>query len=164
MGSATYVCSSFVCPNNGIWLLVFRTVNVRTGVGHAIAHGSCTDTVRKSALEADSGRKIVCRTGDWNSRQYRPLSFMSLSHSDTQSESTTKSYNSSKADVGGNVLTLTSCVLRSDRTESVWMPGTDLVTFLVHSIRLLRKNLRHLTVSIIYINDIDNQVLELLSQ
>ena len=33
----------------------------------------------------------------------------------------------------GNVLTLTSCVLRSDRTESVWMP-TDLLTFPVNSI------------------------------
>ena len=44
----------------------------------------------------------------------------------TTSQSTTKFYNSSKAGVGRNVLTLTSCVLRSDRTESVWMP-TDLV-------------------------------------
>ena len=31
----------------------------------------------------------------------RPLSFISLSHSDNQSESTTKFYNSFKADVGG---------------------------------------------------------------
>ena len=30
---------------------------------HAIAHGSCTDIVRESALKADSGRKIPCRTG-----------------------------------------------------------------------------------------------------
>ena len=37
----------------------------------------------------------------------RPLSFISLSHSDNQSESATKFYNSFKADVGGNVLTLT---------------------------------------------------------
>ena len=37
----------------------------------------------------------------------RPLSFISLSHSDNQSESVTKFYNSFKADVGGNVLTLT---------------------------------------------------------
>ena len=43
----------------------------------------------------------------------------------------------------GNVLTLTSCVLRSDRTESVWMP-TELVKFRVHSVRLLRRKLRHL--------------------
>ena len=28
---------------------------------HAIAHGGCTDTVRQSALEVDSGRKIPCR-------------------------------------------------------------------------------------------------------
>ena len=48
-----------------------------------------------------------------------------------------------KADVEGNVLTLTSCELRFVRTESSWMP-TDLVKFPVHSMRLLRKNLRHL--------------------
>ena len=43
----------------------------------------------------------------------RPLSFISLSHSDNQSESATKFYNSFKADVGGNVLTLTDL----ERTE-----------------------------------------------
>ena len=32
-------------------------------VMHAIAHGGCTDTVRESALKADSGRNIPCRTG-----------------------------------------------------------------------------------------------------
>ena len=37
---------------------------------HAIAQGGCTDTVRQSALEVDSGRKIPCRTGDSNPRQY----------------------------------------------------------------------------------------------
>ena len=37
---------------------------------HAIAHGGCTDTVRQSALKGDSGRKIPCRTGDSNPRQY----------------------------------------------------------------------------------------------
>ena len=37
---------------------------------HAIAHGGCRDTVRKSALEADSGRKIPCCTWDSNPHQY----------------------------------------------------------------------------------------------
>ena len=38
---------------------------------HATAHGGCTDTVRESALEADStGRKIPCRTGDSNPHQH----------------------------------------------------------------------------------------------
>ena len=46
---------------------------------------------------------------------YRPLSFISLAHSDNQSESTTKFYNSSKADVRENVLTVTDFV----RTE-IW--------------------------------------------
>ena len=31
---------------------------------HAIANGRCTDTVRESALKADSGRKIPCPTGE----------------------------------------------------------------------------------------------------
>ena len=37
---------------------------------HAIAHAGCTQTVRESAPEVDSGRKIPCRTGDSNPRQY----------------------------------------------------------------------------------------------
>ena len=65
-----------------------------------------------------------CKSGAAN----RPLCFISLSHSDNQSESTTKFYNSSNADVVSYVLTLTSCLLRSDRAESVWMP-TELVKF-----------------------------------
>ena len=69
----------------------------------------------------------------------RNISFISLSHSDSQSESTTKFYNSSKADAGGHVLTLTWCVLRYDRAESFWMP-TDIVKFPVYSVRLLRKS------------------------
>ena len=36
----------------------------------AIAHGGGTDTVRETALEVDSGRKIPWRTGDSNPRQY----------------------------------------------------------------------------------------------
>ena len=49
----------------------------------------------------------------------RALPFISLSHSDNLSESATKFYNSFKADVGGgNVLILTSRVLRFDRAES----------------------------------------------
>ena len=33
-------------------------------------HGGCAKTVRESALKADSGRSIPCRTGDSNPRQY----------------------------------------------------------------------------------------------
>ena len=43
-----------------------------------------------------------------------------------------------------NMLTLTLCALRSDRTKSVWMPS-DSVKFLIHSIRLLKNKLWHLT-------------------
>ena len=38
---------------------------------HAIAHEGCADTVRESALNVDSGRKIPCRTGESNLRQWR---------------------------------------------------------------------------------------------
>ena len=38
---------------------------------HAIAHEGYTDTVRESALEADSGRKIPCRTVESNLPQWR---------------------------------------------------------------------------------------------
>ena len=37
----------------------------------ATAHRGCTDTVRESALTVDSGRKIPCRTGEWNLQQRR---------------------------------------------------------------------------------------------
>ena len=37
---------------------------------HGIAQGDCTDTGRESVPEADSGRKITCRTGDSNLHQY----------------------------------------------------------------------------------------------
>ena len=41
------------------------------------------------------------RNVDCNLNSIRPLSFVSLSHSDNQSESATKFYNSFKADLGG---------------------------------------------------------------
>ena len=44
---------------------------------HAIAPDGCTDTVRESALKADSGRKISYGTGDSNLRQYSALAFQS---------------------------------------------------------------------------------------
>ena len=45
-----------------ILLSVFGIFNVSTDVD------ACTDTVRESALNVDSGRKIPCRTGDSNPR------------------------------------------------------------------------------------------------
>ena len=47
--------------------------------------------------------------------------FVYLAVAQRQPELTTKFYNSSRVDVEGNVLTPTR-VLRSDQTESVWMP------------------------------------------
>ena len=38
---------------------------------HAISHEGCTDTVRESALNVDSGRKIHFRTGESNLPQRR---------------------------------------------------------------------------------------------
>ena len=53
---------------------VGRIFNMRTYTDAC----DCTDAVRESALEVDSGRKIPCRTRDSNLRQYcaRPLSWM----------------------------------------------------------------------------------------
>ena len=36
--------------------------NVTQMLMHTTAHGGCNDTVRESALKADSARKIPCRT------------------------------------------------------------------------------------------------------
>ena len=54
------------------WLPVFGIFNARKDADsmHAIAHGGCMDTVRESALKADSGRKIPCRNLDSNPHQY----------------------------------------------------------------------------------------------
>ena len=38
---------------------------------HVTAHEGFTDTGRECALKADSGRKILCRTGESNLRQQR---------------------------------------------------------------------------------------------
>ena len=44
------------------WLPVFRFLTCAQMLMHAIAHGDCTDSVTESALEVDSGRKILCHT------------------------------------------------------------------------------------------------------
>ena len=48
-----------------------RIFNVRTDVNASDCARGCTDTVRKSALKVDSGRKILCRTGESNLRRWR---------------------------------------------------------------------------------------------
>ena len=57
---------------------IHRTLTWTTGslsctqmLMHAIAYGGCTDTERESALKADTGKKIPCRTGESNLRQRR---------------------------------------------------------------------------------------------
>ena len=45
--------------------------NVHTEVKADDCTLGCTDTVRESALKADSGRKIRYQTGEWNLRQRR---------------------------------------------------------------------------------------------
>ena len=60
-----------VCPNNGIRPPMFLgCLTCAQVLMPAIAQGSCTDTVRESALRVDSRRKIPCRTGDSNPRQH----------------------------------------------------------------------------------------------
>ena len=43
-----------------------RIFNVQTDVNARNCTQGCTDTVRESALKADSGRKIPCRTRESN--------------------------------------------------------------------------------------------------
>ena len=47
----------------------YRIFNVRTDVNACHRTRGCTDTVRESALQVDSWRKIPCRTGESNLRQ-----------------------------------------------------------------------------------------------
>ena len=53
-----------------VWLALFGIFNVRKMLMHVTAHGGCRDTVRETTPEADSGRKMPCRTGDSNASQY----------------------------------------------------------------------------------------------
>ena len=70
------VCAVFSCVQTMVWLPVFGIFNVCAQMMmHTIAHGGWTDSIRESALEVDSGRKIPCRTGDSNLRQYCALVF-----------------------------------------------------------------------------------------
>ena len=56
------VYSIFMCPNNGVAVSVWDFLTCAQCWCVRFAHGGCTDTVRESALKADSGRKIPCRT------------------------------------------------------------------------------------------------------
>ena len=65
-----YQCVQCLCVLTVDWLPVFWVFHVADMLMRAIALGGCTDTVRDSALEVVSGRKIPCLTGDSNPRQY----------------------------------------------------------------------------------------------
>ena len=73
-------CSIFLCPNNGTWLPVFGNFNIGTADDVCDCTQGCTDTVKEPALEADSGRKIPCRTGDSNPRRYCTRTLYPLSY------------------------------------------------------------------------------------
>ena len=64
-------CGIFVCPNKRYGCQCLGSLTCAQMLVHAIAHEGCTDTVRESALRANSGRKIPCRTGESNLRQRR---------------------------------------------------------------------------------------------
>ena len=50
---------------------MFGIFNVGTDVNACDYTRGCSDNVRESALKVDSGRKIPCRTGEWNLPQRR---------------------------------------------------------------------------------------------
>ena len=66
-----------------------------------------TDATGRQSLGLVPWTYIYFRSMPLSSTRNRPLSFISLSHSDNQSESAAKFYSSFEADVGGNVMTLT---------------------------------------------------------
>ena len=53
-----------------LWLPVFGILMCAQMLMHMTAHGGCMDTVRESALGADSGREIPCHTWDSNPPRY----------------------------------------------------------------------------------------------
>ena len=60
------VCTVFSCNQTVVWYgcQCLGLLTCAQMLVHAIAHGGCTDTVRESAPEVDSRRKIPCHTGD----------------------------------------------------------------------------------------------------
>ena len=51
------MCAVFSCVQTMVWLPVFGFLTCPQMLIHVIVHGGCTDTVRESALETDSGKK-----------------------------------------------------------------------------------------------------------
>ena len=49
----------------------YRIFTVPTDVNARDCTRGCTDTEKESALKADSGKKILCRTGEFNLHQRR---------------------------------------------------------------------------------------------
>ena len=68
----------FVCPNKGMVAIFWGSLTCAQMLMHAIAREGCTDTVRESALNVDCGRKIPCRTWEWNLPQRRAGSTLYL--------------------------------------------------------------------------------------
>ena len=75
--SATHACQcvQYFRVQTMVWCRCLGLLTCAQMSMHAIAHGGCTDTVRESALEVDSGRerekkKIPCLIRDSNPRQY----------------------------------------------------------------------------------------------
>ena len=64
------VCVVLQCVHTMVWLPVLGICNVHTHVDACDCTGGCTDTVRESATEVASERKIPCRITDSNLRQY----------------------------------------------------------------------------------------------
>ena len=61
----------FPCVQTMVWLPVFGIFNLRADVdAYDCTRGGCAATVRESAVEADSGRKIPCCAWDSNPHQY----------------------------------------------------------------------------------------------
>ena len=61
----SYQClQCFAGPNSGVAAGVWGLLTCTQMLMRAIAQGGCVNTIRESALTADSGRKIPCRAGE----------------------------------------------------------------------------------------------------
>ena len=83
------------------WTTDYGIFNAHTDVNVCHCTWACTDTVRKSALIFNSGRKIPCRTGESNLRRRRAgpmlyqLSYIPtrVFHTETETTTTTTTTN-----------------------------------------------------------------------
>ena len=83
--SLCWVFKSFHNPPNSD--MNYRVFNMHTDVCMRFSLGGCTDTIRESAVKVDSGRKILCHSGESNlCQRHGGLMLYQLSYIPTSSK------------------------------------------------------------------------------